>query len=382
MMSAPISVSKAEGRRIEGGKIRYAVVGGGWISQAAFMPGVAHTGNSELVALVTGDPEKARELGRRYGLKQTCGYDGFDDLLKSGEIDAVYLALPNDQHRDFALRTLDAGIHLLLEKPMATRVEDCEAMEAAARRSGAKLMIAYRLHFEPGSLAAIETVRSGRLGHVFLFSSVFSQHVARSNHRADHGYWAGPVTDMGPYPINAARNLFGAEPIEVSATGVRNPELGFDFDDTVSVTMRFPGERLAQFVVSYAGDPAGQYHVVGTKGVLEVSGYGFGPGVSINHKLLIGGKSETRSFPETDQFGGETRYFSDCILNGRDPEPGGEEGRADVRILVAIEAALRTGQPQKLEPFTRARRPDPAQKTELANVEPPPLVNAAAPDEG
>src|SRR6185312_2048526 len=98
----------------------------GWISQAAFMPGVKHTGNSEMTALVTGDEKKARDLCAKYGIKRAYSYDQYDELLRSGEIDAAYLALPNDLHRDYAVRTLKAGIHLLLEKPMAPTEEECQ----------------------------------------------------------------------------------------------------------------------------------------------------------------------------------------------------------------------------------------------------------------
>ena len=150
-------------------KVRYAVVGIGWISQTAFLPGVEHTGNSEVVAFVSGHEDKAAKVGEKYGVKDLYSYDEYDRLLNSGTIDAVYLATPNWDHVDLAVRTLDAGIHLLLEKPMATSVEDCERIIAASNRSGAKLMIAYRMHHEPAMLKAFETARSGKLGHLRYF---------------------------------------------------------------------------------------------------------------------------------------------------------------------------------------------------------------------
>ncbi len=144
-------------------------------------------------------------------------------------------------------------------------------MIQAAERGKAPFMVAYRLHFEPATLAAVEAVRAGKLGDVRLFTAAFGQPVDPANHRAHSGFWAGPVADMGPYPINAARMMFGAEPIEVHAAGTRRPELEFDFHDTVAVTLRFPGERLAQFVVSYAGSAGvNSYRVIGTKGDLRV----------------------------------------------------------------------------------------------------------------
>ncbi len=369
-------------------KIRYAVVGAGWISQAAFMPGVAHTGNSEITALVTGDPEKATVLGQRYGVANTFHYDAWPAAIASGLFDAVYLALSNWMHRDFAIPALEAGLHVLLEKPMATSEADCRAIEAAAAQGNAKLMLAYRLHFEPATLEAIRLVRDGALGPASLFVSAFTQHVAHSNHRARHGFWAGPVADMAPYPINAVRNLFAAEPIQVMAWGTRNPALGYGFDDTVAILLRFPGvragdrsgNRLAQLTVAYGLSPASEYRIIGPKGYLVVNpGYAF-PG-PLAHRLTLDGKTTERIFPKIDQFGGETQYFSNCILHDRAPEPDGEEGRLDVRIVAAIEQALATGRPQDLEPLTRSKRPDPSQATTLASVTSPKLTNAAEPSE-
>ncbi len=371
----------AMARKVENRKVRYAVVGAGWISQAAFMPGVAHTGNSELVALVTGDQEKAEKLGRQYGIAKAFHYDAYPALLADPDIDAVYLALPNFQHTRFAVPALEAGLHVLLEKPMATTEADCRAIEQAAAKTGAKLMLAYRLHFEPATLDALREVRAGTLGTPRLFTSTFCQHVAPANHRAKHGFWAGPVADMGPYPINAVRQLFGAEPIEVIAWGTHDPGLAFDFHDTVAVTLRFPGERLAQFAVSYGLNPVDQYRIVGDKGEIEVSpGFNFPGPLALT---LRQGQSDTpRTFPATDQFGGELQYFSDCILNDEHPEPDGEEGRLDVRVLAAIEQALKTGRSVSLDPIERHRRPAPAQRRTLPAVRHPTLVNAAEPGKG
>lgn len=363
----------------KGRKVRYAAVAAGWISQGYFMPGVEHTGNSELVAVVTSDPVKAAALTKRYRLQATYDYAEFDRLLASSSIDAIYLATPNFMHTDFAIRALRRGIHVLLEKPMAIREPDCQRIQEAAKESGAKLMIAYRLHFEPATLAALSLVRSGELGEVLWFDSTFSQKLRLDNHRAKNGFEAGPVYDMGPYPINAARNLFGAEPIEVSATASRHPELGFgDLDDTVSATLRFAGDRLATFVVSYATSAMDRYTLLGTKAAITMEpAYLFGK--PLQYTLSVGGKQHQRSFPNTDHFGGETCYFSACILDGVDPEPDGEEGRLDVRVIEAIRRSLETGTPQKLPLVARHKQIELKNVQQLAAVKVPELVNAASP---
>ena len=368
-------------RKVEGRKVRYGVVGLGWISQAAFMPGVAHTGNSEMTALVSGDPKKAQALGKHYGISKAYHYDAYKSFLASDEVDAIYLALPHWQHREFAVPALEAGVHVLLEKPMATSEADCRAIEEAAARTGAKLMIAYRLHFEPATLEALRLIQGGTLGDVRLFTSTFSQKVAGTNHRARNGFWAGPVSDMGPYPINAARMVFSAEPVEVQAWGTRGAGFPSGFHDTVAVTLRFPGDRLAQFAVSYGLDHTDEYTVVGDKGAIHMSpGFGF-PG-PLGFTLRQGQSEKQRSFPGVDQFGGETQYFSDCILRNERPEPDGEEGRLDVRVIAAIERALSTGQPVTLDPVERHRRVDPGQGRALPVPHQPSLVHAAEPGEG
>jgi predicted dehydrogenase len=366
-------------------KVRYAIVGLGDIAQEDMMPGVEHTGNSEITALVTSDPTKASELSKRYDLENTFSYEQFDDALASGTFDAIYLATPNWRHAEFIIPALKAGIHVLTEKPLEVSTKLCEEILTAERASTAKLMVAYRLHFEPATLDTIEVIRSGKLGTVHLFASSFAQSVDPSNHRAHSGDLAGPVLDMGPYPVNAARYVFGDEPTEVvSACGTNHPESGFDqtFADTVAVTLRFPGDRLAQFNLSYFGNPTNSFIAIGTLGSIQLDpAYVFGN--PLEQTVTIDEKKSDKSFKNTDHFGGEMKYFSDCILKGTAPEPNGEEGYADVRVLEGILEALKTGQSFTLKPFTRVRRINTeTQKMMLGAVSTPELVNTSNPGKG
>jgi len=362
-------------------KVRYAIVGLGDIAQEAMLPGVEHTGNSEVTAFVSSNPEKAGELGKQYGITSCYSYEQFGDLLKSGTIEAIYLATPNWRHAEFIIPALRAGIHVLAEKPLEVNTAKCKEIVEAQRNSSAKLMVAYRLHFEPATVDLIGKIRDGELGTVHLFSSVFAQMVDPENHRAKNGDLAGPVLDMGPYPVNAARYVFSAEPTEVvSAVGTRHPDSGLgDFDDTVAVTLRFPENRIAQFTVSYYGNKIDSYTVVGTKGNVVMSpGYMYGE--PLKQQTTIAQKQSEKSFKNTDHFGGEMKYFSDCILNGTDPEPDGEEGYADVRVLEGVLRALNTGASQTLEPFKRAKRIDPSTQRETLRAQrSPELVGASNP---
>jgi predicted dehydrogenase len=368
-----------------GTKVRYAIVGVGDISQEDMMPGFSHTGNSEITALITSDPVKARELGKKYGVDATFRYEEFDEALASGTFDAIYLATPNWRHAEFIVPALEAGIHVLTEKPLEISTARCQEILDAEANSRAKLMVAYRLHFEPATLASIESIRSGVLGDVHLFASTFTQLVDPDNHRVKNGELAGPVFDMGPYPVNAARYLFEEEPTAVvSAAGTKHPQSGFpqDFFDTVAVTLRFPNNRLAQFNLSYFANPSNSLVVVGTKGSLELNPcYTFGKGLS--QTITIGEKIEEQTFKNTDHFGGELKYFSECILNDEAPEPNGEEGFADVRVLEGIVAALKSGGPVELAPFQRSRRIDTErQPMTLRAADTPELVHAGNPGRG
>ena len=367
-------------------KVRYAIVGVGDIAQEDMMPGVEHTGNSVITALVTDDPEKATKLGEDYNVEATYTYDQFAEAIQAGTFDAIYLATPNWRHAEFIVPALNAGIHVLTEKPLEVSTAQCQAIleaeRAAKAGSGAKLMVAYRLHFEPATLDTIDKIRSGDLGRVHLFNSSFAQLVDPTNHRAHHGDLAGPVLDMGPYPVNAARYVFEDEPTEVvSAVGTKHPESGFpqNFYDTVAVTLRFPGERLAQFSLSYFGNPTNSFVAVGDRGSVMLDPcYMFGK--PLEQTVAIKDKKSKESFKNTDHFGGELKYFSDCILNNTEPEPDGEEGFADVRVLEGVLEALKTGGSVKLQPFTRTKRIDTeAQLQKLGAVSTPDLVDTKNP---
>jgi hypothetical protein len=148
-----------------GGKVRYAVVGLGWISQEAMLPAFANAKeNSELTALVSSDPEKLRELGEAYGVELRYSYDEFDQCLRSGRVDAVYIGLPNDMHREYTEHAARAGVHVLCEKPMANSEDECAAMIRAAEENHVRLMIAYRLHFEEANMKAGTSAWTGPRG--------------------------------------------------------------------------------------------------------------------------------------------------------------------------------------------------------------------------
>ena len=250
--------------------IRYAVVGLGHIAQVAVLPAFAHARrNSRLVAVVSSDRSKRREVARRYGLDHGFAYDEFDECLKV--VDAVYIALPNSMHAEYTIRAARAGVHVLCEKPMAVTVEECRRMIDACRKGGVKLMIAYRLHFETVNLAALAMARQGRLGELKFFNSSFSMKVRRGDIRTRRNAGGGTLYDIGVYCINAARNLFGAEPTQVSAVSINSGLASLaEIDETTAAILRFGNDRVASFVTSFNAADVASFRLVGTKGDLRV----------------------------------------------------------------------------------------------------------------
>ncbi len=339
-------------------KVRYAVVGAGWIAQEAFMPAVAQTGNSEIAAIVTGNADAAARLAAFHGVPETCGYDGYDALLASGRVDAVYIALPNSMHADYAIRAAKAGVHAMVEKPLAVTVAECRAMIDAAAAGGVHLMTAYRLHTEPGTVDVIDRVRRGDIGDPRIFTSVFSFQSDPHNHRLKAGHWGGPLQDIGVYCLNAARHVFGDEPVEVTAMQTLGTDARFaEVAEMVSATLRFPGGRLATFAASFNGADNDWYRVTGTKGEIVVDP-GFRFETPPKALLRQGGGTTELTYPSVDHFGGQIAYFSDCIQTGAPPECDGAEGLADVLIMRAIEQAATTGSAVRIDLPARPGHPD------------------------
>src|SRR5262249_20308540 len=147
-----------------GKHIRYAVVGAGWFGQSAVLPAFANAKeNSELAAIVSGDAEKRAVLSADYGVP-AFPLEQYEDLLKSGRIDAVYLVSVNIAHKEQAMLAARHGIHVLCEKPLADSALAAEEIVAACDRAGVLLMTGYRLHFEKGNLHAIDLIRKGTIG--------------------------------------------------------------------------------------------------------------------------------------------------------------------------------------------------------------------------
>ena len=355
-------------------QIRYAVVGCGHIAQVAVLPAFANARrNSTLAALVSGDAVKRKALSEKYGVETIYSYEEYAECLK--QVDAVYIALPNSMHCEYAVRAARAGVHVLVEKPMAVTEEECEEMNRSAREAGVKLMVAYRLHFERANLEAGEIARSGRIGEPRVFNSTFCTPVVPGNIRVKKDLGGGVLYDIGIYCINAARALFRDEPHEVEAltSGALD-----EVEESVSAVLRFSNERIASFTASFGAAKVSEFRLAGTKGDLALEpAYDYAK--PLKHRLTIDGDTRERRFAKRDQFAPELLYFSDCILQNGTPEPGGDEGLADVRVIRALYRSAEAGRPVALEPFAKRSRPSLEQEIRRPPIEKPDVIHAAAP---
>lgn len=360
--------------------IRYAVVGLGHIAQTAVLPAFAHAKhNSVLTALVSNDTSKLKKLARHYKVPHLYRYDEYRQCLTDGHIDAVYIALPNSMHCEYAVRAAEAGVHVLCEKPMAVSARECQAMIRTADASKVKLMIAYRLHFEEANLRASEMAQSGRFGSIRLFQSVFTMQVRDDNIRLRQDLGGGALFDIGIYCINAARMVFRSNPVEVTGYLVQGDDSRFtEVDESAVGILRFSEDRLATFACSFGAADRSAYEIIGTKGHLRVDPAYEYEG-RLKHVVTVDGTAQTRLFSSGDQFAPQLAYFSDCVLNGREPEPSGVEGFIDVQILEAIVHSAASGQSVKLAlPETR-QWPSLRQASHRPPVRKPFLVKVASP---
>jgi glucose-fructose oxidoreductase len=254
-------------------------------------------------------------------------------------------------------------------------------MIEACERANVKLMTAYRLHFEPLSLAAVDLVRRGRIGELKFFTSTFSMRVKPGNVRTRRELGGGTLYDLGVYCINAARQLFASEPVQVFAYSLNGGDSTVrEVDESTAAVLRFDDDRAATFVTSFNAADSGFYVITGTKGSLCVDpAYEYA--APLAYELTVAGKTTTKRGAKGDQFAPEIVHFSDCIRKDREPEPSGREGMQDVRIVQALYQSAVTGAPVDLPPYAESEQPSRRQAMRRPPVREPQLVKAEQPFE-
>jgi predicted dehydrogenase len=225
----------------------------------------------------------------------------------------------------------------------------------------------------------VRMAQSGDLGDLRYFASLFGLQVKEGNIRTRKDLGGGTLFDIGIYCINAARYLFRDEPTEVVGLTANNREKRFaEIEEMTGAIMRFSNERLAMFTCSFGSTDASHYDLVGTKGYLRLENAYEYQG-ELKCVTAIGGKKTEKTFKPGDQFAAELIYFSDCIIHDRAPEPSGNEGLADVRVINAIYESAEIGGAVRIEPVVKKRRPDETMKIKRPPAKKPELVAPSAP---
>jgi predicted dehydrogenase len=347
--------ARAEAQQVPeppGKKLGWAIVGLGSLSINQILPAFAKSEKSQVVALVSGHPDKAQKLAARYGVKDKSiyNYQNYDAIKDNPEIDVVYVVLPNSMHPEYTIRAHQAGKHVLSEKPMANTPADCQSMIDAAKKAGKKLMVAYRCRYEPFNKEVIRMVREQELGPV---KTVVSDHGFTIG---DPNQWrlkremagGGSLMDIGIYSLQAARYTTGEEPTEVNAMvqttagDVRFKEV----EETINFQLRFPSGALASCTSSYGYAGQNRYRVIGTKGWCELEPATSYTGLKL--RVRRGNATEERDLPQRDQFALEMDHMSECVMENKEPLTPGEEGLRDLKIMMAIYEAAKTGKTVKL----------------------------------
>ena len=335
-----------------GKKLGWAIVGMGNLAMNQILPAFAKCEKSKVVALVSGHPDKANKLALRYGVapKNIYNYQNYDSIQDNPEVDIIYIVLPNGMHAEYTIRGLQAGKHVLSEKPMANTPADCQNMIDAARKANRKLMVAYRCRYEPYNLEAIRMARQQDLGPVKVIV-------------ADHGFnigdptqWrlnralagGGSLMDIGIYSLQAARYISGEEPVEINAMMYSTPgDARFkEVEETINFQLRFPSGVLANCTSSYGCSGQNRYRAVATKGWFELEPATIYSGLRmrVHHDNI----TEERVLPVRDHFALEMDHLSGCVMENKEPLTPGEEGLRDLTIMTGIYEAARTGKTVKL----------------------------------
>jgi predicted dehydrogenase len=327
-------------------KLGVALVGLGQYSEKQLAPALQKTLNCKLTAIVTGTPEKAGEWKEKYKIpdKNVYNYQNFDSIKDNPDVDIVYVVLPNSLHAEYTIRAAKAGKHVICEKPMATTVKDCEAMIQACKQAGKMLSIGYRLHFEPHNLTVAEFGKKKMYGNVKKIMAIDSQEMEKGVWRLDRERaGGGPLMDLGIYCVQGAIYAAGTNPIRVSAKeGAKTDVEKFaEVEQTIDFQLEFPGSVIANCHTSYA-ESGNLLRMEAEKGWYELQpAFAYDGIKGKTSQGDMGLKNVNQQALQMDDFAG-------CILDKKPTRVPGEMGLRDVKILMAIYEAARTGKPMPI----------------------------------
>jgi xylose dehydrogenase (NAD/NADP) len=331
-------------------RLRWGILGGARIARICVIPALNRSRNGEIRGLGCRSEERGQTIARQHGIPLACCR--YEEILEDPEIDAVYIPLPNHLHKEWTLRALQAGKHVLCEKPMAVNGEDAHCMARAARERGMVLMEALMYRFHPRSRRIKELVDQGAIGEPRLVRAAFCFHhpdPADARFRPEMG--GGALLDVGTYGVSLARWILSAEPESVQACAVYGPT---GVDVTFIGLLRFPGGCLATVEASFMTALQQTFSIIGSRGAIDLPHDAFIPWEKEAIFHLRGTEEEEGKLeiiPGMDQYRLMVEHFSDCVLKEKAPDFPAEESVANMRVLDALARAARERRAVDLKPI-------------------------------
>jgi predicted dehydrogenase len=324
--------------------LRWGLLGTARINRA-IIPALRQGARHELVAVASRREDVARAYAAEWSIPRA--YGSYEALLAAGDIDAVYIPLPNGLHAEWSIRAVEAGKHVLCEKPLALTTREVDAMAAAAARHGRAIAEAFMYRHHPQTARVRDLVRDGALGTVRVVRGGFSFWLNREHDvRFDPAMGGGSLWDVGCYPISYARHVLGEEPVEADGSAAMGPT-GVDL--TFVGHLRFPSGAFLQFDSGFRSHLRSFIEVVGTDAVLHVPNP-FKPGLHEHCTLQRGDLSETIAVEGAPLYLGEVDDVAAAALDGAPPRVSLADSRANVAAIVACHESARTGRTVPLAP--------------------------------
>lgn len=334
----------------EGPVLRVAIMGlGSYGTQVA--DAMKNCKMAKLVGLISGTPSKIKDWQSRYNIqaKNCYNYENFDLIKDNPEIDAVYIITPNALHHDQAIRVAKAGKHVICEKPMAVNAKEGQEMIEACKKASVKLLVGYRMHFEPKTMEIIRIRKEGELGKIMFFQGLCGFKIGDPNQWRLNRQLAGggSIMDIGIYAINGSRYMIGEDPIWVTAQETKtNPEKFKEgVDETIQFQLGFPSGAVASCLSTYNMNNLDRFFLNGEKGFAELQpASGYGPIKGRTNKGELNHPHVTHQTVQMDEMAG-------IILAGKKPlvPVDGEEGQKDLKIIDGIYLAVKTGKKVNLK---------------------------------
>ena len=325
-------------------KVRYGIISTAQIALNRHVPAARESANSEIVAISSRGPDKARQAAEKHGIARW--YGSYEELLKDREIDAVINPLPNSMHCEWTVKAAEAGKHILCEKPLSVTVDEGRRMIAAARANNVLLVEAFTHRWSPHLRTARRLVAEGAIGHVTNAASALTFPVAKpqGNVRFSKELAGGSLMDAGCYAVYAVRFVLGKEPVR--AAGFAYDSGNWGVDTTFTGMLEFPGGAVAIVGSSMEQPRRCDLVAIGTGGRIEIPDLFNDSGPVI---IKTGDKERTEAVPAPNRFRVQLDEFSECVLTGKKPEFPAEDGLRNMAAIVALLSAAKTHTQVKVE---------------------------------